>query len=231
MRTFDILFSSLLLLVTLPILLIVALILSVTEKGHVFYFQQRIGKGGKPFRIWKFTTMMKDSEKMPNGTITLRNDWRVTRVGRILRITKLNELPQLINVLKGDMSVVGPRPLLPADFALYSPEAQKAIKKVKPGLTGAGSIVFRDEQYFVTYTDMNPREFYQKVIMPYKGEVETWYSKHANLLTNLKLILLTAISLFHPGNLLIYQWFKDFPPRPEALNPQSPEKQNTTPKI
>ena len=216
-RSFDILFAATLLLLISPLFLLICLILLITEKGKVFYFQDRMGKGGKPFRIWKFTTMVEGSEKMGNGTITLRNDWRVTRVGHILRLSKLNEFPQLINVLKGDMSVVGPRPLVPADFAHYSEEAKKAIGKVKPGLTGAGSIVFRDEQYFVTYAGQEPKQFYKNIIMPYKGEVEKWYSEHHNFINDLKLIWLTAISIIHPTNLFIHKWFNHFPPRPEEL--------------
>lgn len=224
-RLLDLFLAGTLLLLSLPLFLLISLVLLITERGKVFYLQKRSGYGGKTFRIWKFTTMIENSEQLGHGTITLRNDWRVTRVGRILRISKLNELPQLINVIKGDMSVVGPRPLVPADFAHYSKEAQRIISRVRPGLTGAGSIVFRDEQRFVSQSDMEPKIFYKNVIMPYKGEVESWYSRHASLWTDLKLILLTAISLIWPSNLLIYKWFKDFPPRPQALREQENKKE------
>lgn len=216
-RSFDLLFASSLSLLSLPVFSLICLVLLITERGKVFYLQERIGYHGRPFRIWKFTTMIENSEKMEGGSITLRNDWRVTRLGRLLRISKLNELPQLINVLKGDMSVVGPRPLMPADFAHYSEEAREAVVQSKPGLTGAGSIVFRDEQYFVSYSDMEPKKYYMEIIMPYKGAVEIWYSRNQSLWTDLKLLLLTVISLLWPGNSLIYCWFNDFPPRPEAL--------------
>ncbi len=216
-RLFDLLFAGMLFLLCLPLFLLISLILLITERGKVFYLQERTGYGGHPFLIWKFTTMIENSEQLGHGTITLRDDWRVTRVGRILRISKLNELPQLINVIKGDMSVVGPRPLVPADFAQYSKEAQKIISRVRPGLTGAGSIVFRDEQHFVSQSDMPPKKFYETVIMPYKAAVESWYSQHAGFLTDLKLILLTALSLIWPSNRLIYKWFPDFPSPPQAL--------------
>ena len=121
-------------------------ILRVSGEGEIFFLQNRVGRGGKDFKLYKFATMLKDSPKIGTGTISMKNDPRVLPVGKILRKTKINELPQLINVLVGDMSIIGPRPLTLKSFDLYSLDVQQAIKKVKPGLSGVGSIVFRKEE-------------------------------------------------------------------------------------
>src|SRR5690606_2286133 len=110
----------------------------------------RVGYKNKTFSIWKFATMLKNSPNMPGGLITTKKDPRITPMGGFLRKTKINELPQLINILKGDMSFVGPRPVMQKSFEQYPPEIQKIIYNVKPGLTGIGSIVFRDEEQLIT---------------------------------------------------------------------------------
>ena len=110
------------------------------------------------------------------GSITLQNDPRVTKIGSFLRKTKINELPQIINILKGDISLVGPRPLVTKTFSAYTAEVQSKIYNVKPGLTGIGSIIFRDEESIISAVkDEDPHEFYKRVIAPYKGELEMWY--------------------------------------------------------
>jgi len=145
-RFLDIIVAGPLLLLALPIGSVIAVVLAFTGEGEIFYAQPRIGRHGRRFRLLKFVTMVKDSPNIGTGTVTVPNDPRVLPVGRFLRKTKLNELPQLWNVLRDDMSLVGPRPLAPQDFAYYSPEIQREIVKVQPGLTGVGSIVFRDEE-------------------------------------------------------------------------------------
>ena len=123
--------------------------------------------------------MLKNSMNMGTGSITLQNDPRVTKIGSFLRKTKINELPQIINILKGDISLVGPRPLVAKTFNAYNDEVQSKIYNVKPGLTGIGSIVFRDEESIISAVkDEDPHEFYKRVIAPYKGELEMWYQKH-----------------------------------------------------
>ena len=145
-RLLDLSLSLAAALVFLPVGLVIAAVLCLTGEGEVFYRQERVGRDGKSFGLLKFATMLKRSPSIGTGTITLKNDPRVLPFGRFLRKTKLNEVPQVLNVLKGDMSLVGPRPLTPQTFAFYSPEVQREIVRVRPGLTGVGSIVFRDEE-------------------------------------------------------------------------------------
>ena len=151
---------------------------------------------------------------MGTGSITLQNDFRVTKVGKVLRKTKINELPQIINILKGDISLVGPRPLVTKTFSAYSNEVQAIIYKVKPGLTGIGSIIFRDEESLISnVTDQDPHHFYKKVIAPYKGELELWYQKNQSTLLDLKLIFLTAWVIIFPKSQLYERWLTNLPKR------------------
>ena len=141
--------------------------------------------------------MLKDSPNMGSGSITLSNDWRVTKPGKFLRKTKINELPQIINILKGDISLVGPRPLVSRTFNAYSKDIQSKIYNVKPGLTGIGSIVFRDEESIISAVrDKDPHMFYKQVIAPYKGKLEMWYQSNRSFLIDLKLIFITAWVIF-----------------------------------
>ena len=144
----------------------------------MFYFQKRIGWKNKDFYIWKFATMLKNSMNIGTGSITLRNDPRVTPLGGFLRKTKINELPQIINVLKGELSLVGPRPLVQKTFDAYPLEIKQEIYKTKPGITGIGSIVFRDEEKLISDSKMDPHEFYKMKIALHKGELEMWYKKN-----------------------------------------------------
>ena len=148
------------------------------------------------------------------GSITLQNDKRVTKIGSFLRKTKINELPQIINILKGDISLVGPRPLVTRTFKAYSEEVQSKIYNVKPGLTGIGSIIFRDEESIISaVTDEDPHEFYKRVIAPYKGELEMWYQKNKSFLLDIQLIFMTAWVILLPTSKLYEKWFKDLPKR------------------
>ena len=178
-RLLDIIISLLALVILIPILLPVVIILRFSAEGYVFYLQDRIGRNRINFKIIKFATMLKDSPNLASGSITLAGDWRVTKPGKFLRKTKINELPQIINILKGDISIVGPRPLVTKTFTAYNEEVQSKIYNVKPGLTGIGSIIFRDEESIISaVTNENPHEFYKTVIAPYKGELEMWYQKN-----------------------------------------------------
>ena len=144
-RILDIIVSLFSITLLIPIFIPIIILLRFTAEGEVFYFQERIGINNSKFYIWKFATMLKDSMNLGTGSITLQNDFRVTKLGKFLRKTKINELPQIINILKGDISLVGPRPLVTKTFEAYSYEVQTKIYNIKPGLTGIGSIVFRDE--------------------------------------------------------------------------------------
>lgn len=213
-RILDIIASLFSLALFLPIFIPIVIILRFTDEGEVFYFQERIGINNSKFYIWKFATMLKDSMNMGTGSITLQNDFRVTMMGKILRKTKINELPQIINILKGDISLVGPRPLVTKTFEAYSHEIQAKIYNIKPGLTGIGSIVFRDEEKIIScITDEDPHIFYKRVIAPYKGKLEMWYQSNRSFLLDLKLIFITAWVIFFSKSRLYDKWFKDLPIR------------------
>jgi Sugar transferases involved in lipopolysaccharide synthesis len=208
-RLTDILIAGLALVILSPILIIAIIILLLTGEHEVFYYQKRIGYKNKFFYILKFATMLKNSVNMGTGHITLRNDPRVTWFGKILRITKINELPQIINVFMGDMSIVGPRPLMESGFKLYPKEIQETIYNVKPGITGIGSLVFRDEEKLIS-SSKDPVAMYA-AISPYKGALEMWYQKNASLYVDFMIIFLTAWSILFPNNTLQNRVFKDLP--------------------
>ena len=208
-RLTDILIAGLALIILSPILIIAIIILLVTGEHEVFFFQKRIGYKNKPFYIWKFATMLKNSPRIGTGHITLRNDPRVTWFGKFLRITKVNELPQIINVFKGDMTIVGPRPLMESGFNLYSGEIKNKIYNVKPGMTGIGSLIFRDEEKLISASD-DPVAMYE-TISTFKGALEMWYQKNASLYTDFMIIFLTAWSILFPNNTLQNKVFKDLP--------------------
>lgn len=212
-RFFDILCSLLALIVLSPILLPVIVLLKLTGEHEVFYFQKRVGYKNKEFLIWKFATMLKNSPNMGSGDVTTRNDPRVTKMGSFLRMSKLNELPQLINILIGDMSFVGPRPLMKVGFDRYSDEMKEKVYRVKPGLTGIGSIVFRDEELIITQSSLPPHECYRQVILPYKGAVEVWYQQHFSFYTDFMILFLTAWQIISPKSELVYKVFPSLPPR------------------
>jgi lipopolysaccharide/colanic/teichoic acid biosynthesis glycosyltransferase len=210
-RLFDIAFSAIALLLFLPWGMIIAAILRLTGEGEVLYRQERVGLHGKLFRVLKFATMVKDSEQMASGLLTVRDDPRVLPFGRFLRRTKLNEVPQLWNVLVGEMSVIGPRPQAPPHFVLYSEVVRMELTKVRPGLSGMGSIVFRDEESLLNSGGVADREVYETEIASYKGELELWYVTHRSVGIDLALILLTVWSIFRPKSRLYRRIFLDLP--------------------
>jgi lipopolysaccharide/colanic/teichoic acid biosynthesis glycosyltransferase len=217
-RLFGIFLALIALIVLSPLLIPVCIGLLFTGEHYVFYFQKRIGYKNRYFKIWKFATMLRASPGLGTGSITLKNDWRLTPMGKYLRATKINEVPQLVNILLGDMSIVGPRPLMEVDFLKLSKELQATFYNARPGLTGIASVIFRDEQKYYSNTDLDPHEFDKKFILPYKGELEIWYQKHLSLYTDLMLIFLTAWAIGAPKNNLVYKVFKDLPERPKDLN-------------
>ena len=163
--------------------------------------------------------MLKDSMNMGSGSITLQNDPRVTVIGSFLRKTKINELPQIINILKGDISLVGPRPLVAKTFSAYTEEIQSQIYNVKPGLTGIGSIIFRDEESIISAVkDEDPHEFYKRIIAPYKGELETWYVNNSSIIIDLKVVCVTALKIIFPKlKLNLSNFFDGMPNPPKEL--------------
>jgi len=216
-RLFDILLSAIALIILAPILLPIMVILKFTGEGKVFYFQDRVGLDGKIFGIWKFATMLENSPNMKNAYITTHGDPRVLPFGRFLRKSKINELPQLVNILKGDISVVGPRPQVKAHLDLYPKDKLDDILSIKPGLTGIASLFFRDEETMISNSDMEPKEFYKSLIAPYKADLELWYKNNQNLYTYFMLIALTAWSIFFSDSKLYLRVFKDLPTPPKEL--------------
>lgn len=215
-RAFDILFSTLALLLLAPLLVPIAVVLRLTGEGEVLFRQQRIGRDGREFGLLKFATMLKDSPNLGTGTVTLKNDPRVLPIGRFLRKTKINELPQLLNILKGDMSVIGPRPQTRRCFDAFPACSQHEIIKVRPGLSGIGSIIFRDEEELMAHA-ADPDAFYDEVVMPYKGLLEEWYVQHQSLSNYFLLIFVTLWVVVFPNSELPQRLFHDLPELPVQL--------------
>jgi lipopolysaccharide/colanic/teichoic acid biosynthesis glycosyltransferase len=215
-RFFDLLFSGLALLVLSPLLIPIALLLRLTGEGEVFFLQERVGKDGKPFKLFKFATMLKNSPSMGTGTVTVKGDPRVLPAGKFLRKTKINELPQLLNILLGDMSVVGPRPQTNRCFMAYPQNLQAIIVKVKPGLSGIGPIVFRGEEDLLA-GNASSVDFYDHVIAPFKGQVEAWYVDHQTLFTYFAVILVTVWVVLFPTSSAVWRVFKGLPVPPAEL--------------
>ena len=207
----DIFLSLFTLFILSPFLIPIIIALKLTGEGEVWYLQDRVGFKNEFFKIYKFATMLKNSPNMGTGSLTTRNDPRVTPVGKYLRITKINELPQVINVLIGNMSIVGPRPQMKVDFDVYPDYVKESINDCKPGITGIGSIVFRDEEELMSNSGMPIKEFYAQKIAPYKGELELWYGKNISFTTDVKIIFLTAWVIIFPKSDLIHSFFSDLP--------------------
>ncbi len=210
-RFFDILFSILAGTIFLPFGLIIMMILRFTGEGEIFYRQQRVGKDGKLFGLLKYATMIKNSSSMGSGLLTVKNDPRVLPFGRILRKTKLNEIPQLWNILIGEMSIIGPRPQAEPHFRLYSPEVQKEIQLVRPGLSGIGSIVFRDEENILAKAGKDAKDAYERDISAYKGALEVWYVRNHTLWMDFLLILCTILVWIAPGSRIYREFFPNLP--------------------
>jgi lipopolysaccharide/colanic/teichoic acid biosynthesis glycosyltransferase len=195
-RIFDLFFSCLGLTVLLPFFLIIALIIKLDSPGSVFYRQTRIGRNGKPFRIFKFRTMVSDADRMGKH-ITVSGDSRITASGRFLRKCKADELPQLINVLIGEMSFVGPRPEVQEYVDLYTPE-QREVLTLCPGITDYASLRFRNENDLLEDAE-NAEKFYIEKIMPYKLNLNLEYARKHSLWTDIKLIFATVFSVVGIG--------------------------------
>ena len=215
-RIFDLVFSCLALLLFFPLLLPIVVILKFSGEGEIFYLQERIGRKNKIFKLYKFATMLKDSPNIGTGTITMKDDPRVLPIGKFLRKTKINELPQLINIIFGEMSVIGPRPLTIETFISYSHKTQKAIVQVKPGLSGLGSIIFRGEEDLMNGSNASV-DFYNEVIAPYKGKLEEWFVINKNLYIYFISIFITVWVILVPKTRAAWLIFSDLPEPPEEL--------------
>jgi lipopolysaccharide/colanic/teichoic acid biosynthesis glycosyltransferase len=203
------------LLLALPLLPVV-IVLRITGEGEVFFRQARVGFSGNSFELLKFATMLKDSPNIGTGTITVTDDPRVLPFGRFLRAAKINELPQLINILRGDMSVIGPRPQTQRCFDAFPARSQAEIVKVRPGLSGVGSIVFRGEEEMMGDAE-NADRLYDEVIMPYKGRLEEWYVANQGSGLYFLLIFLTVWVVVFPKSGLHWRVLKGLPEPPAEL--------------
>ncbi len=192
-RTFDVCFALIALAALSPLLALVAALILVNDPGPIVYRGERIGRDGVPFQILKFRTMR--VRLVTGAAITVRDDPRVTPVGRALRKLKFDELPQLVNVLRGDMSFVGPRPEAPAYVALYTPD-QLRVLRVRPGITGLTQIVYRDESQLLAGSD--PEFLYRTVALPAKLQIDLLYLDHQSFWLDVRIIALTAIILIYP---------------------------------
>lgn len=215
-RLIDFISSSLSVIILSPFLIPICIILKLTGEGEIFYAQERVGRFGKNFKLLKFATMVKDSPYIGSKELTLKNDPRVLPFGKFLRKSKINELPQLLNVIYGDMSIIGPRPMVPNTYEHYPKKARDLLNQIRPGLSGIGSIVFRDEESFLENKN-DPQEFYINVIIPYKSELETWYAKNNSLKNYLKCIIATILIISLPKMDIVKIFFKNIPKKPSDL--------------
>ncbi len=215
-RLFDILLSILVLLILSPVLLLIFIVLKFSGEHEVFFYQERIGFNNKRFKLYKFVTMRKNTLNIPEIEFTAANYDRITTVGKLLRMTKLNEIPQFFNILLGDMTLVGPRPLIPASFNMYSEEVKKKLYYLKPGLTGIGSIVFRGEEKLLINSDMDLKEYYRIHISPYKGELEKWYYRNKCVKVDFIILILTFFVVFFPKIELHKKILKKLPDKTKA---------------
>ena len=216
-RVIDIIIAATMLILSLPLCLILVVILKLTGEREVFYTQPRVGYRNQPFRIIKFCSMQKGSEQF--GSVTVKGDPRVLPIGRVLRATKLNELPQLINVLLGEMSIVGPRPLVDEGFRMYPKDVQaKIFVETRPGVTGIGSVIFRNEEDVLAKSRKDVYHTYLEDIMPLKGSLELWYGARNSIGLDVRIILITAIRVILPHSKVYRKLLPDLPEKWRELD-------------
>ena len=215
-RLFDILFSAAALLFLSPLFVPIVIILRFSGEGEVFFLQDRIGKNGELFKLFKFATMLKASPNLGTGTVTMKDDPRILPVGKFLRSTKINELPQLLNIFLGEMSIIGPRPLTPKTFNSYSDTIQSIVTQVRPGLSGVGSIIFRTEEEIMHGRNASV-DFYDNVIAPYKGTLEEWFVANKSISLYFVAIFVTVWVVIFPKTRLIWTVFGALPEPPQEL--------------
>jgi len=216
-RIIDFLLSLIAILVITPFIIPIVIILKLTGEHYVFYYQTRIGRNAKEFKIVKFSTMLLNSPNIGTGEISLKSDPRVFPFGRLLRKTKINEIPQLLNILKGEMSIIGPRPLTPKHYSYYTVQQQEIIKQLKPGLTGIGAIIFRDEEKIFDNSTLDHEQTYRQMLSPYKAALEAWYFRNQSMWIDIKLIFLTIWVIFFNKSQLPYKILNGLPKKPTEL--------------
>ena len=216
-RLSDIVLSFVSIILLIPLFIPLVLLLRFTGEGKVFYKQKRIGRNKTKFNLLKFATMLEDSPNMPGGDITTGNDPRVLPVCYFLRKTKINELPQLIYILCGDISIIGPRPLTPKNFQMYNEGVQEIISKVRPGLSGIGSVIFRDEEKVISSSDKSSFDCYKDDISPYKGGLECWFVENQSINLYVSLMLITIWVILFPNSKIVWRLFPKLPIPPKSL--------------
>lgn len=216
-RVCDICLSLFAIILFSPLLLILLILLKLTGEGKIFYFQERVGYKGRHFSLIKFATMVQNSPDIGTKELTLPDDPRVLPLGKVLRKSKLNELPQLFNVIKGDLSLIGPRPQTEFYHQCFSQDDVEFITSIKPGLSGIGSVYFRnEEELFRNRSDA--KIFDEEVIMPYKGRLERWYAENISLGKYFKLIILTIYVVVTGAKLDLTKIFQNLPHPPKELS-------------
>jgi len=186
-RAFDLIICLTILVLALPIFIVAALAVRLSSPGEIIFRQRRVGRGGRPFDILKFRTMRSGQ---PGSVITVANDNRITAVGAILRKWKLDELPQLLNVIRGEMSLVGPRPDVPVFVARYPEALRDRILAVRPGITDLASVKYRDEADLLAKQE-DPEGYYREVILPDKLALAAAYADRPTLMLDLRIIFMT----------------------------------------
>ncbi|MAD47886.1 MAG: lipid carrier--UDP-N-acetylgalactosaminyltransferase [Gammaproteobacteria bacterium] len=215
-RILDIFLSLFAILILLPFFLILIFCLRFSGEGEIFYLQKRIGKHGKSFDLLKFATMLKESPNKGTGDITVKNDPRILPLGKVLRKTKINELPQLLNILFGNMSFVGPRPLAFSGYKNYPEHLKSNLEEIKPGLSGLASLILRNEEEILSKST-DPIEFHSKILTPFKAETEIWFFNKKSIFNYFIIIFLTIwVVLFSKSRALDF-FFKKRPEMPKDL--------------
>ena len=216
MRILDVFLSSIALLFLALPLFLVAVILRLTGEGKIIFIQERIGRYGERFGLIKLVTMLENSPNIGTKTLTVSEDPRILPFGKILRKTKVNELTQILNVLSGSMSIIGPRPMTEQMISFYSEYEKKNILSVRPGLSGIGSLMFRNEEDVLRDVE-NPLLFYKNTIGPYKANLEIWYINNCSIFLYCKLILLTLYVIVFAKKIDFWKTFNNLPTPPKEL--------------
>ena len=193
-----------------------SILIAIDDGFPILFSQKRVGLNDKFFLIYKFRSMYKNVNKYGTSPSKI-NDNRITKIGTFIRKTSIDEIPQFLNVLKGDMSIVGPRPQMQVDFDKFPVDKKNEIYKSQPGITGIGSIIFRDEEKWISNFGGDKHKFYKEKIAPYKAEVEIWYYHNQSIFIDFKLIFLTAWVIFFPNSNIVEDVLKSLPKKPSHL--------------
>ena len=208
-RGADIIFSILGILISAPLLLISIFLIFTSGETSPLYISYRMGKDGELFRMFKLRTMSR--ARPSKSPLTAYNDNRINFFGRFLRFSKIDELPQFFNILNGDLSFVGPRPMLPEVYIFYSDKTRKKLNAIRPGVTGIGSIVFRNESDLFKKVKGSHEKFYKDNIAPAKADLELWYTKNRSFVIDFKILALTMVALFYGQVKSLKRYFKNLP--------------------